>query len=156
MAFVADSAGSTTAWFTLAGALGGVLLTSAVALTTAVLNHRWQTQAAERQLLQEHGSQLRQERRETYARYWSAWNRFTHQLRTLRREVEKLQALSSLSENQAVDPKDQLAQKAPEAVEQSRTAELEWRATADALLLIAGHAVEEAALRNELLAPTKP
>jgi hypothetical protein len=58
MTVVADTA-TTTAWFTLAGALGGVLLTSAVALTTAVLNHRWQTRNTERQLLQEHLRQLR-------------------------------------------------------------------------------------------------
>jgi hypothetical protein len=148
MAIVAASAVSTTAWFTLVGALGGVLLTSAVALTTAVLNHRWQTQAAERQLLQEHGRQLRQERRETYARYWSAWNGFTHQLRALRREGEKLYALPSLSEDQALDPKEQLAQEAPDVVEQSRIAELEWREAADVLLLIAGRAVEQAALAH--------
>ena len=67
----------------LVGALGGVFLTSLVALATAILNHRWQTQRAERQLLWEHARQLRQERRETYAQYWTAWNRLNHQLRGL-------------------------------------------------------------------------
>jgi hypothetical protein len=72
----AESSSSTTAWFTLAGAFGGVLLTSAAAIIMAILNHRWQTESANRELLQEHIKQLRQERRETYAQYWSAWNHF--------------------------------------------------------------------------------
>jgi hypothetical protein len=140
MAVVADAA-STTAWFTLAGALGGVLLTSAVALTTAVLNHRWQTQSYQRQLLQEHFERLRQERRETYARYWSAWNRYNHQLRALRAAAQKPEP----SADPSSDPKDRLTQVAPSLVEQAWIAELEWREAADALLLIAGHAVVEAA-----------
>jgi hypothetical protein len=99
MTIVADAAATTTAWFTLAGALGGVLLTSAVALVTAVLNHRWQTQTAQRQLRQEHDRQLRQERRESYARYLSAWNRLSQQLRTLHDEVVKLGLLQTPRSN---------------------------------------------------------
>jgi hypothetical protein len=140
MAAVADT-GSTAAWFTLAGALGGVLVTSAVALTTAVLNHRWQTHSVQQQLLQEHLERLRQERRETYARYWSTWNRYNHQLRALRTAAQKL----GPSADPSTDPKDRLTQEAPSLVEQAWTAELEWREAADALLLIAGQAVVEAA-----------
>jgi hypothetical protein len=137
MTVVADSASSTAAWFTLAGALGGVLLTSVVALATAILNHRWQTRSGEQQLLQEHVRQLRQERREVYAHYWSAWNRLNHQRRALRDEVRKLAAPSN--------PKEQLAQVASDVVARVWVVELEWREAADALLLIGGEAVVEAA-----------
>jgi hypothetical protein len=140
MAAVAAAADNSAAWFTLVGALGGVLLTSAVALATAVLNHRWQAQRAERELREEHVRQLRQERRETYLRYWSAWNRLNHQLRTLRAEVQKL--------GTPPDAKSQLTKAAPEVVEQAWTLELEWREAADGLLLIGGRAVVEAALAH--------
>jgi hypothetical protein len=148
MALIADSANSTAAWFTLAGVLGGVLLTSVVALTTAILNHRWQTRAAQRQLLHQHARQLRQERRETYARYWLAWNRLTHQLRMLRREVEsQVRGFGADVLEEIRDDTDLLRDDA-DIVEQSRIAELEWREAADALLLIAGQAVAEAALAH--------
>ncbi len=137
---IADSA-STAAWFTLAGALGGVLLTSAVALATAILNHRWQAQSAQQQLRQEHVQQLRQERRETYARYGSAWNRNNHQIRALHDAVQKL----GPSPDPATNPKERLTKEAPSLVEQAWIAELEWREAADALFLIAGQRVVEAA-----------
>ncbi|MFG1947766.1 hypothetical protein [Nonomuraea sp. NPDC048826] len=62
------------AWFALGGALGGVLISGVIALITAALNHRWQAETSERNFDWEHSRQVRQERRETYAQYWSAWN----------------------------------------------------------------------------------
>jgi len=80
LAAAAGPAGTTVAWFTLAGALGGVLVTSIVGLSTAMLNHRWQGQQAQvsrrwqfedahRQLQQEHARRHREQRRETYTAY---------------------------------------------------------------------------------------
>jgi hypothetical protein len=71
----AGPASATVAWFTLAGALGGVLVTSIVGLSTAMLNHRWQDQQAEvsrrwqlqdadRQLQQDRAGRHREQRRE--------------------------------------------------------------------------------------------
>ncbi|MFF3459616.1 hypothetical protein ACFYXH_36025 [Streptomyces sp. NPDC002730] len=119
------------AWFTLAGALGGVLLTSAVALTTAVLNHRWQTQTADNQGRKERDQQLRQDRRETYARYLSGWNRFIRQLRELQRT--------------ALEHQRSGAPIPIELIEQIKEAELGWRDAADALFMICGQDVSEAA-----------
>ncbi|WP_331721225.1 hypothetical protein [Streptomyces sp. NBC_00212] len=125
------AADTTAAWFTLAGALGGILLTSAVALTTAVLTHRWQRQAADDQGRKERDQQLRQDRRETYARYWSAWNRFVHQLRKLQRT--------------ALEQQGSGAPIPTELTEQTQEAELGWRDAADALFLICGQDVSGAA-----------
>ena len=83
LATAANTSGTTAAWFTLVGALGGVFLTGTIGLVTAVLNHRWQAQATGQQSLDEFQKQLRQERRETYAAYWSAWNLLIHDLQEL-------------------------------------------------------------------------
>jgi hypothetical protein len=122
-------ASSTSAWFALGGALGGVLLTSAVGLATVVLNHRWQTGAADQQLLSDHVGRLRQERRETYRDYWSAWNRLTHQLREIARQAS---ASTSASVNAST-------------LKEAQDAELGWRDAADALFLIGGSEVVAAA-----------
>jgi hypothetical protein len=135
MNVAADSTSGTAAWFTLIGALGGVLLTSTVALVTATLNHRWQTQSRERQALEEHVKYLRQERRETYAHYWSAWNRFQHDLQALRAEAQKHRRPT----------KDGLKKRAPQVVERAWTAEVGWREAADAVLLIGSQTVVDAA-----------
>jgi hypothetical protein len=37
-----------SAWFALAGALGGILLTGGITLANAILNHRWSEQASAR------------------------------------------------------------------------------------------------------------
>jgi hypothetical protein len=88
---------------------------------------------------------LRQERRAAYARYWLACNRFTHQFYTVYRAVQKLEAPPGSSKDQPLDSKDQQAQVAPAVVEQSSVVTLEWREAADALLLIGGEAVVDAA-----------
>jgi hypothetical protein len=122
----ADVSASTTAWFTLGGALGGVLITSVVGLATAMLNQRWQRRHARQDAEQKHHAQLRQERRECYVDYWAAWNRYHHRLRTLRREVA---APAPLGE---------------EFTAQVWEDELEWRKAADAVGLIAGPGVVKA------------
>ncbi|MFG2041250.1 hypothetical protein [Dactylosporangium sp. NPDC048998] len=56
-------------WWTVVGTLGGVLVTAAVGLVTAMLTHRWQQ---ERLRLEERfvsERELRATRREVYARY---------------------------------------------------------------------------------------
>ncbi|MEV5412993.1 hypothetical protein AB0K60_29680 [Thermopolyspora sp. NPDC052614] len=60
--------------FALTGALGGVMISGLIGIGSAALNHKWQRQAAEQNRLVEQERQLRQERRETYANYWRAWN----------------------------------------------------------------------------------
>jgi hypothetical protein len=144
------AAGSTVAWFTLAGALGGVLITGAIGLATAMLNHRWQTRGREQQRLVQHGAQVRQERRETYTAYWRAWNRFTHELRRVKDQVQELPAGFSPSKDlelqlhEAAHP-DRLEPQVQKLIDKAWAAELEWRTAADAMLLIAGPAVDQAA-----------
>lgn len=79
------------ALFTLAGVLGGVVVTGLITLWTAALNHRWQSQDTERRRLETHNTLVRQERRESYAAYWLAWNRFVHELRRVEEVVPRSQ-----------------------------------------------------------------
>jgi hypothetical protein len=133
---LAQSASNTAAWYTLLGALGGVLLTSAFSLTTAILNQRWQTMGAEHEALEKHVKELRRERRETYAAYWLAWNRLSHALVQLGGEAEKSSALGE----------EQLEKRAPKIAEGVRNAELGWRAAGDAIFLIGSQGVIDAAI----------
>jgi hypothetical protein len=137
MAVISAAADTTIAWFTLAGALGGVALTSIATIATTILNHRWQARSAARQRLEEHARQLRQERLEAYAGYWRSWNRFNHELRTVTRAVSGLvpQADSSGHARDRIQP---------DVVEQAWMAELEWLTAADTLLLLGGPAVIDA------------
>jgi hypothetical protein len=128
----ADST-TTAAWF----ALGGVLLTSMFALATTLLSHRLQTQNDERDARHEQLRQMRQERREAYVQYWSSWNRFIHALRDLSGEMRR-QGMTPHS-------KDQLARRSPAIAERAWTTERDWREAADALLLIGGMEVVNAA-----------
>lgn len=69
----ADTTSTTAAlWFTLAGALGGVLFTGAFALLNSILGNRWQEKSAQLKAIEERTRLLRQERREAYAAYWAA------------------------------------------------------------------------------------
>ena len=124
-----NSAGNTSATFALIGALGGVLITGLIALVTAVLNHRWQSQAAERGLRWEHVRRLQQDRLEIYARYWTAWNRLTQNLLIVRNAVV------------ALDPPpldaDQAKTRLPaEITEETRAATVEWRDVWNLVFLI--------------------
>ena len=147
----AAAAGTTVAWFTLAGALGGVLVTSVVGLTTAALNHRWQARDAENARLLQHGAQVRAERRESYAAYWLAWNQFIHDLRRMQEQIQQLPPGVVVNRHltpPAEGPGDGEADVTRQLLDLSARAwetELRWRAAADALLLIAGPAVASAA-----------
>jgi hypothetical protein len=141
VAGAAQSAGATTAWFTLAGALGGVLITSAVGLTSVILNQRWQAANTGQQFLHEHNRQLRQERRETFAHYWSAWNQLNYQVRALREAAKELQVMDDPPTN----PREYLEGKQPQLVRDAWTAEMNWREAADAVFLIGNQSVLDAA-----------
>jgi hypothetical protein len=149
----ADGASSTTvALFTLAGVLGGVLVTGLITLVTAALNHRWQSQDTERRRLETHNTLVRQERRESYAAYWLAWNRFVHELRRVEDVVRELPSgviftpirieFSSTVERPDWDG---LFKQLRDLADRAWEAELEWRAATDALLLVADPQVEQAA-----------
>jgi hypothetical protein len=158
---VAGGASSTTvAWFTLAGALVGVLVTGLISLATVTLNHRWQSQSTERQRLQDHNTQVRKERQETYTAYWRAWNGFIHQLRKLQDRVQELPADVIVNRHVTdairamADPEDKtkpladpegMRKQLQDLIDKTWDAELEWRTAADALFVIADPAVEEAA-----------
>lgn len=150
-ATTAGSPDNSSAWFALGGALGGVLLTGVIGLTTAVLTHRWQSQATSRQILDEHAVRLRQERRETYAAYWSAWNRLIHQLQELSGHVVALpQGRSIGNARWTIDAlrghlQDDALEALAEAYAKVKDAELEWRAAVDSLFLIGGPEVVIAA-----------
>lgn len=105
---MADASG----WFALVGALGGVAITGVIGISTSVLNHR-----AERY------RQLRQERRETYAQYWIAWNSL----------IRALEAHASGPET---------------GREPVRAAEAEWRQTIDPMFIICGRQVLEAGIAH--------
>ena len=115
-----DVPGSTIAWLTGVGAAGGVLLAGLVALAVATGRRR----AEHRRLAVEHHRQLRLDRREAYACYWTAWNRLHHDIRTL-----------------------YLRSRAGESGdgERLRSSEVDWRAAANVLALLGGQAVVDAA-----------
>jgi hypothetical protein len=143
----ADSTGATSAWFALAGALGGVLITSVIALLTAILNQRWQARTGEGALRWEHTKQLRQDRLEIYARYLSAWNRLTQQYREIGNAVV---ALDSPPATEA----DAKAFIPVEVSAELRTADVAWRDAWNLAFLIAGKDVEHA-LRAQLRSTNK-
>ena len=140
-----DVSATTVAWFTLAGALGGVLITGVVSLATLSLNHRWQAQGAERRRLQDHNTLVRQERRDSYAAYWLAWNQFIHDLRVLKDQVRELPPGAVASQRPAPGLQADVARQLQKVIDKAWDAELQWRAAADALMLVADPQVEQAA-----------
>jgi hypothetical protein len=152
----ADGASSTTvALFTLAGVLGGVLVTGLITLVTAALNHRWQSQDTERRRLETHNTLVRQERRESYAAYWLAWNRFVHELRRVEEVVRGLPPGVIFTPIEIDFPPstvelhesdwDGLLKQLRDLADGAWEAELEWRTATDALLLVADPQVNQAA-----------
>ncbi|WP_433246027.1 hypothetical protein ACQPYK_44510 [Streptosporangium sp. CA-135522] len=131
MTAFAATADVVSGWFALAGTLGGGLLTGTVGFVTVILNQRWQARNEDRRLLNERTTQLRQERREAYLGYWSTWDRLYHEIQALYDEL--------LSSPQHVSP---------EVVERMHVAELAWREAANALFLIGGADVAEAAVAH--------
>lgn len=155
-AVAAGGASATTvAWFTLAGALGGVLITGMISLATFTLNHRWQAQGAERQRLQDHNTLVRRERRDSYAAYWLAWNQFIHDLRLLKDQVRELPPGTVANQRPAPGLQAGAARQLQEVIDKAWDAELQWRAAADALMLVADPQVEQAAKAHAALTEQK-
>jgi hypothetical protein len=141
LAATASVAGTTAAWFTLAGALGGVLLTSIVGVVTVLLNHRWQARGAENQRLLQHGMQVRLERRESYVAYWRTWNRLTDELRKVEDMIRELPPGVVVNRNvmEPVPPENAgAALSARDLIAKASDAELGWRIAADTARLTAG------------------
>jgi hypothetical protein len=65
-----------SAWFALAGVLGGVTITGVLGLVTAALNHRWGEQTRIRSYREQEGSAIRDQRREACHNYLVATNAF--------------------------------------------------------------------------------
>jgi hypothetical protein len=65
-----------SAWFALAGALGGVALAGAIGLVTAVLNHRWGERARVEASREVEIRTVRDQRREACHRYLVAANTY--------------------------------------------------------------------------------
>jgi hypothetical protein len=79
---------ATSTWQVLIGALGGVIVTSAVALITAALNHRWQRQSTQDSETREQVKALRQERQAAYARCLIEAHKFHRKVYDLRIEQD--------------------------------------------------------------------
>jgi hypothetical protein len=65
-----------SAWFALAGALGGVVLTGAIGLVTAGLNHKWGEQARIETDREQQIRTIRDQRREACHKYLVATNSY--------------------------------------------------------------------------------
>ncbi|MCG5213103.1 hypothetical protein [Streptosporangium sp. KLBMP 9127] len=113
---MADASG----WFALGGALGG----GAIGAIATLLTNRWQAQSAEKSWQVERERQLRQERRETYAKYWTAWN-----------------SLIRVLENFYTDQADG-------TLKRIGGAEAEWRQTIDPMFIICGQDVLQAGIAH--------
>jgi hypothetical protein len=135
---LAADAGNASAWITLLAALGGVVVTGIIGLVTASLSQRWQARNSSRLFVQDQLKQLRQERREFYAAYWSAWNRLIHEMRRLERSVADLRPTPSTAEEAR-----RLLNS--EVVDALLVAELEWREAGNVVFLVSGQSVFDAA-----------
>ncbi len=88
MTLAAVAANNTSAaWFTLVGALGGVLLTGALTLITAILNHRWKGEEEQETFAQELTKDLRTKRQSIYQEYWASFATFNSKLDALRQTL---------------------------------------------------------------------
>ena len=88
MKIVAEASSNSVAWFTLAGTLGGVIVTGIIALITAILNHRWQAESRKQELSAERFNQLRTERRQIYVSYFSAEARLMQMADGIKKQVQ--------------------------------------------------------------------
>jgi len=69
---IAETSSNSAAWFTLAGALGGVIVAGLITLITAILTHRWQAKSREQEFSMQRFNELRNERRQIYVSYFAA------------------------------------------------------------------------------------
>ena len=70
------------AWVGVVGALGGVVITGAIGLVTAVLTRGWQRQDHEAAMIEARRESRAELRRSAYAEYLVATNRFTDHIRS--------------------------------------------------------------------------
>jgi hypothetical protein len=68
----------TSAWFALAGALGGIVLTGGFTLTTTILNHRWSERASERSNREQESREATDRLRGVFHDYLIATNAYYH------------------------------------------------------------------------------
>jgi hypothetical protein len=85
-----------SAWFALAGALGGVALAGVMGLVTAVLTHRWAEQARVDTYRKEQLSAIRDQRREVSHNYLVATNSFWQALDQLYQKACRGEEVDSL------------------------------------------------------------
>jgi hypothetical protein len=85
---LANSAAS-TAWFALAGALGGVAISGVVALITAFLTHRWRTAEVATEESRRIKSEMFQQRKQVYASYIANHNLIWYHLNLLNGDVSR-------------------------------------------------------------------
>lgn len=69
---------NTDAWFALVGALGGIVLTGGITLTSAVLNHRWSERASERSSHEQEAREIAERLRGVFHDYLVATNAYYH------------------------------------------------------------------------------
>jgi hypothetical protein len=123
-----SSASTTTAWFALVGALGGVLLTGAVSIATVILNQRSQMRASREALARDRAMELREDRRKAYADYWLATQRFAALI------VDLSTATKAENSEEAGEPERSAAR---QANAQASQAALAWREAAAVAILVA-------------------
>lgn len=152
----AGASSTTLAWFTLAGALGGVFLTSVFGLVVGLLNHRWQARAAEDSRLTDHDVRVRDERRSSYVEYWHAWNKLIQELRLVESQIrdpspddgdagESRDLADDSNGRESMAASGTAAGISRRLADEVSTAELSWRTAADVLLLTARPEVASAA-----------
>ncbi len=124
-----EAAGNSSTLIAVYGALGGVVISSGIALLTSYLTRRWQRTAAKEEQKAAFDQQVRQERRETYAAYWGAWNVL---IRTLERARHDMRV---------PDRADQARMRIAES-------EAEWRHQIDPLFLICSKEVLHAGIAH--------
>jgi hypothetical protein len=150
LASTGNVSGTTTAWFTLAGALGGVLVTGFTTLTITLLNHRWRLSEAEEQRLLNHGALVRHERSDSYVAYWRAWDVLDYELYKLINLIQELPpgyvVRRHLVEHAEWRADSHLTyRESQDILNATLKAEMEWRAAAGAILLTAYPELQEAA-----------
>ena len=84
-----------SAWFALAGALGGILLTGGITLATAILNHRWSEQAGERAHQEQESREAADRLRGVFHDYLVATNAYYHAVHQMH-ELEGLAVMTSI------------------------------------------------------------
>jgi hypothetical protein len=129
-----ETTNNSAAWFALAGTLGAVILTGAVTLTTTFLTQRGQREVLQRDLEREKQRELRQDRRQTYQRFWIACNDYMIKLEA---------AVARARHDSPKTTDDQIAGEASKSAlpGEARAAQDQWWEARISVMLIGGKAV---------------